>query len=1298
MNVKWHRTSLLSILSILSSGQSAMAQQFSRLNADHHELRWTTPIYNRFSETESKSFLWFDGAQYDPSKNFLPYYFQRDEVYSTAPITARIENAFYEAMDPNSLAAIGSQASQIGSEPEITAFVTNARDKHYSNVRIVPMRRNGATGNLERLVSFDIKVSREAAVQRNSHQQVTYATSSVLATGTWYKIGVVKNGVHKLDYAFFSSLGIDMSSIDPRNIRIYGNGRGQLPFNNYVPHADDLRESSIVVQGEADGVFDQSDYALFYGVGPNTWQYDSIDDHFHHHVHDYSDTTYYFLNTDLGAGARVQLQASSAFTPTHTVNSFDDYDFHEYDHENLIKSGRTWYGEKFDIIGSYSFAFSFPNIETSTMAWVDVDLISRYGSQHTYGLACQSATSLLTVNAAQMNTYYAPYALVGNQSMQFNPTGPALTVSVSRSLNISGGPLGWLNWIEVNVRRQLRMSGSQMEFRDINSVGTGNVAEYYFGNYTISTNIWDVTDCANPKVQAVTPIAGNLVWALPADTMHEFIAFYSSNFLTPYNHGQVTNQNLHAAQPVDYIIVTHPNFMSQAVELAQLHADYDTLSSIIVTPQQIYNEFSSGAQDVTAIRDFIKMLYERATTAEELPKYVLLLGDGSYDHKYRIPNNTNYIPTFQNINALGLTESYVSDEFYGLLNDSGEWDSGNDIGDCDIGIGRFPVQNTAEAQGIVDKIRFYMTKQPPVINAAACSNDQCSAGGEWRNTVVFVGDDEDSNIHMSQSDQLATMVDTGYDNYNVDKIYLDAYLQEQTPGGERYPTVNEAITRKVDRGCLIFNYTGHGGEVGLAHERVVEVQQINAWDNLCNMPLFVTATCEFSRYDDPGRTSAGEYVLLNAKGGGIGLFTTVRLVYSTPNFILNRNFYKNVFEPINGEMPHIGDVYRLTKDISGNSVNNRNFTLLGDPALKLSYPANRVITTEVNSVPVNMSQADTLNALSQVTIKGIVADSLGNIMSGFTGVLYPTVFDKPATITTLQNDPPTAPFVYKLQRNVLYHGKVSVVNGNFEFTFVVPRDISYQYGIGRISYYAEDGITDAQGFYENLIIGGSNNNAVADNVGPKVRLFLNDSLFIQGGITDENPKLFAMVSDSNGVNTVGNGIGHDIVAVLDDETDNAVVLNDYYQSNINSYQNGTIIYPFADLAVGKHTLSLKVWDVYNNSSTVVTEFEVKEASGLQLSHVLNYPNPFTSTTSFYFEHNQCCTDFDVMIQVFTVSGKLAKTINQRIYAEGFRSQAIEWDGTDDYGDKIGRGVYIYRMYVRSAEGLTAEHYEKLVIL
>lgn len=1301
-----NKRTLLSLTAITLALTGLFGQKARPLiDLDHRELNWSAPMVTQFSPIEQRSFLWFDGASYDAGRDFLPLFSEnRALVANATSASVQITDPVYQPLDAASVSVLGASVSYLGTSAEVKSSVLISRKMPFAQITILPLRKNPVTGVPEKLVSFSLHVTGIVSQQRLA-PATAYASSSVLSTGTWYRIGVTNTGIQKLDYNFFSSMGIDMSTLDPRNIRLYGNGHGQLPFSNSGQHADDLQEYAIIVQGENDGVFDQGDFVAFYGTSQNTWyipnQPNPWEDtlnahaHFHHHVNNYSDTTYYFICPDKGPGKRIGTQASSSLTPTNTVTSFDDFQFHENDASNLIKSGREWYGEEFDIINSYSFGFNFPNIDMSSLACVEVNLVSHCDVSNNYLVNAQNNSGTITVNGTIPGCYYCPVANASGTEICFNPTGPVITVSITRQNSTAQG---WLNWIRVNARRQLKMSGTQMGFRDSKSVGAGNVAQYSLSGYTSSLAVWDVTDLANVASQNFTVNAGDLQWTLPADSLREFIAYDGTQYFSPTYFGQVENQNLHALQPADFIIVSHPDFLAQANELAQLHEQRDNLNYIIVTPQQIYNEFSSGAQDVTAIRDFVRMLYMRAATQADIPRYLLLFGDGSYDNKHRLPSNSNYIPTFQNLNSVGPTESYVSDEYYGLLDDAGGWDDSSDIGAVDIGVGRFPVRTADEAQQMVDKITHYMTRQQPVVNVSPCVTDQCSRGGEWRNWLCFIGDDEDSDIHMSQSDQLATYVDTFYDDFNIDKIFFDAYPQQQTPGGERYPDVTDAINKRVDRGCLIMNYTGHGGEVGLAHERVVEVSQINAWTNICNLPLFVTATCEFSRFDDPSRTSAGEYVFLNPGGGGIGLFTTVRLVYSTPNFNLNQKFYQCAFEPINGEMPRIGDLYRITKITSGNNTNNRNFTLLGDPALRLNYPVNNVVTSEVNNVAVTSTSSDTLRALSQVTIKGYVADTAGNIMTGFNGILYPTVFDKYKTITTLANDPPNPPFTFKLQKSVLYHGKVSVVNGNFQFSFVVPKDISYQYGVGRISYYAEDGQTDASGSYEKIIVGGSNTNAPADVTGPQVQLFLNDSNFVSGGITNDSPHLYAVVRDSNGVNTVGNGIGHDIVAILDEASDNAIVLNEYYQADLNSYQSGKIIYPFENLSEGTHTLSLKVWDVYNNSTTVKTEFVVTKSAGLVLDHVLNYPNPFTTNTSFFIEFNQCCTQYDIMIQVFTVSGKLVKTINEHVNSEGYRSEPIEWDGRDDYGDLIGRGVYVYRAVARADDGKTAEKYEKLVIL
>jgi hypothetical protein len=1296
----FHLTRNLSLALLFSAFFSpAFGQRVvTETESNKRELRWTAPMTTQFSETESRSFLWFDGASYNAEKNFLPVFTERRKLSEGSnAATATISNEVYVPLDPASVTALGTAVAFLTTEAQLTTNFTLNRKEPFANVSIIPLRKNPTNGQIEKLISFSLEI-RGINSERNSSPVSTtsFASSSVLATGTWHRIGVVNTGVYKLDYNFLSSLGIDMSTLDPAMIRLYGNGHGQLPYSNSGAHQDDLIEYAIKVNdANSNGIFDTDDYALFYGTSPNSWSYNTTHAHYHHSVHNYSDTTFYFLTTDLGPGKRILPQASSSATPTGTVTSFDDYQFHEYDNENMIKSGREWYGEKFDILNSHSATFNFPNIDMSAQFCAEVDLISRSDDSNIlYNVTAQSCTGVINPGAISSASYFGPFAAPGETMICCNPTGALINVTITKQ---SANAVGWLNWIRVNARRHLIMSGSQMSFRDSRTAGVGNVAQYILDGYNANISVWDVTDLSNIGLQSGAQQSTTFTWTLNADDVHEFIAFDGTNYMTPVNFGQVPNQNLHAMQPVDFIIVSHPDFLAQAEELGQLHLTADGLSYLIVTPQQIYNEFSSGAQDVTAIRDFVRMLYYRSSTHYSTPRYMLLFGDGSYDNKHRMPGNSNFIPTFQNLNSLEPSVSYTADEYYGLLDDAGGWDDQSDAGEVDIGIGRFPVRSVSEAQAMVDKVRHYMTRQQPVVNVSACANDACPKGGEWKNWLCFIGDDEDYNDHMRQSNDLATFVDTAYDNYNIDKIFLDAYQQYQTPGGERYPDVNDAIDKRVDMGALMINYTGHGGEVGLAHERILEVSQINAWTNYCNLPLFVTATCEFSRFDDPARTSAGEYILLNSGGGGIGLLTTVRLVYSYPNFTLNQRFYECAFEPIDGGMPRIGDIYRITKSTSGTSTNNRNFTLLGDPALRLNYPVNTTTTTEINNVVIT-SQPDTLRALSHVTIEGYVADTAGNIMTGFNGILYPTVFDKEKTLTTLANDPPLGPFTFKLQKSILYHGKVSVVNGYFSYSFVVPRDIAYQYGKGRVSYFADNGQTDASGNYENIVIGGSNPNAPVDVTGPQVKLYLNDSNFVFGGITNASPKLFAVIVDSNGVNTVGNGIGHDVVAVLDEESGNAIVLNDYYQADMNSYQSGKIIYPFANLTPGKHTLSLKVWDVYNNSTTVKTEFTVTDPTGLTLDHVINYPNPFTTHTSFFIEYNQCCTEYDIMIQVFTVSGKLVKTINEHVNSDGFRSDPIEWDGKDDYNDSIGRGVYIYHVVARTADGMSAEKYERLVIL
>ena len=1179
----------------------------------------------------------------------------------------------------------------IKSEFEVSTLIGFRKKQPVATVRVVPIRKSGS--GYERLVRFQLQVTPSVSPQRTTSR--AYSTNSVLASGSWFRIATTQQGVHKMTYQFLKDLGIDVDNIDPRRLRIYGNGGGQLPFNNSKFRYDDLQENAILVQGENDGVFDNTDFVLFFATAQTRWKYDGTGETFSHQLNGYSDSTYYFITTDLGSGKRIQHLAEASGTPNQTVSTYNDYQFIESELVNLLKSGREWYGESLDNLNSSrSYNFSFPNLVTSEQATFRANMIARaVNGSSTTNRVSASLSGISPIVTYFNNVGTSPqdnYALPISFNQAFLPSSSTISASISFSSS-DPNALGWVNYLEMNARCQLTATGrgTQMGFRDVRSVGTGNITEFNLTSVTNSHQVWDITDPLNVAIQDHRFLGNQILFTTETSVLKEFQLLDGVNYLVPVKAGGIANQNLHALPQAGMIIVAPEGFLSTADKLADYHRSHDGLVVHVVTHRQIFNEFSSGAQDVSAIRDFMKMFYDRATSPADMPRYLLLYGDASYDMKYRITNNSNIVTSYQSAGSLNQTQTYMSDDFFGLLDDTeGDWTSGEIV---DMAVGRLPVRTATEAEAMLNKILRYGGGDDPAIVL-----------GDWRNTITFVGDDQDSNTHFKQSDTLAVRNDRNEPVYNIDKIYLDAYNQISTPGGQRYPDAQQAIIDRVQRGTLLLTYIGHGGEVGWAHERILEVSDINGWTNFNKQAAFLTATCEFTRVDDPSRTSAGELVMLNPNGGGICLFTTSRLAFSSSNNNLCQRFFTHVFTPINGRMPTMGEVFEQTKIDVYTDPYVRNFLLIGDPALRMAYPQYEVVTSTINGVPANLP-TDTLKALSRITVTGEVRGLNGSRLTSFNGTLYPTVYDKTETIYTLGNDinvtnDPSFPAPFQLRKNVIFRGKVSVTNGTFSFTFIVPRDIRFQYGYGRISYYAQNGQTDAHGYNNDIVVGGYNSLAAADSKGPEIRLYMNDEKFVRGGLTDANPYLYAIVSDTSGINTIGNGIGHDMTAELSTETNKIHVLNDYFESDLNSYQNGKVYYPFSELSPGPHTVTFKVWDVYNNSSESSTDFIVAESADLALSHVLNYPNPFTTRTTFMFEHNRPYTNLDVQVQVFTVSGKLIKTISGKIFSTGYRSDDLHWDGLDDFGDRIGRGVYVYKLRVRASDGSYADKFEKLVIL
>lgn len=1241
-------------------------------------ISWTAPReitlpYEPNEQPEKKTILHFQNASYGESDKLVPAFFELVRVNENyRDFSIKLDGEIYAEMTALEISALQDQFVPGNLIiPEAIAYYE--RKVPYINLRLIPIRINPATGKYEKLLRFKIEIVPEPAKMVSSLTPKNgFITNSLLSNGKWVKIRIETDGVYQLTYSELVSMGFD----NPANIRLFGNGNKMLPLNNYEPRIDDLSEKAVHIEKGADNIFNQGDYILFYAQGIVDWEYNSTTEFFEHSKHLYSKYNYYYLTTLAGEQKTVTDLSQPAEAFTHISEAFNDYRFHEVEINNLILSGRQWFGELFDVETSKSFPFSFPNIVNGSQVKVKSAFAARSPVNSSFNLSVNQQNILSAgISSVNMTSYISDYALVNSGTGSFNATDGNFNLTVNYN-KPSPSSQGWLDYIIVNARRNLIMSGSQMQFRDLLVVGPGNITEFRISGAQPGMRVWDISDPWNVKNITGSIEENEYRFKHSTETLDQFIAFTNNNFLKPTVIGDVPNQNLHGLPQTDYIIIVHPAFLSQAFQLAGYRSTNDGLNVTVVTPEQIYNEFSSGRPDVSALRNFVKMFYDRAVSEADMPKYLLLFGDGSYNNLDDSPTNTNFIPTYQSENSLRPTQSFVTDDFFGLLDD----DEGGHTGMLDIGIGRLPVVTAEQAQNAIDKILRYKNQENK---------------GDWQNYITIIGDDGDNNIHMQQADFLADYVRDNYSFFNIDKIYLDAYQRVSGSGGQRYPEVNRAIQNRINKGTLLINYTGHGNELRLAHENILDINDILNLRNRNVLPVFMTATCEFSRFDNPQRTSAGETLLLNPAGGGVALFSTTRLVYATPNFFLNQNFYQYIFSENDGDLYRLGDVMRLTKNSSGTGINKLNFTLLGDPAMQLAVPKYEVKITEINGIPVSATP-DTLKAMGRYTIKGEVEVN-GSKATNYNGLLYSTVFDKKQQFTTLSNDG-NPPFTFESRNNIIYRGKSSIADGKFEFTFYVPKDIQYHIDAGKISTYATGNEGEAKGAFFNFMVGGTSDDIENDTKGPSIELFMNDRNFVFGGTTNENPVLIAFLSDSTGINTTGSGIGHDITATLNGNTNDPLVLNEFYTSETDDFQSGSIEYPFSQLEEGNHSIKLKAWDVYNNSSEEYLEFVVAKSAKLALRNVLNYPNPFTNFTFFHFEHNQPGSQIDIIIQIFTISGRLVKTIETSSFSQGYKPEPIPWNGLDDYGDNIGRGVYLYRVKIRSENGQVAEKYEKLVIL
>ena len=873
---------------------------------------------------------------------------------------------------------------------------------------------------------------------------------------------------------------------------------------------------------------------------------------------------------------------------------------------------------------------------------------------------------------------------------------------------------GYLDYISIEATRALNFSDNQFQFKNNTVALTSGVGQYTITNASQVSEIWDVTDIYNVTNTVNTDSDSAFSFTSDLGEIKTYVAVTSLDYFEPKMDAdkKIDNQNIKGTvflnndgqfQDVDYIIIAPNNMLNQANRLAEINKKQYGLNVKVFGLNEIYNEFSTGNQDIGAIRNLVKYVYDNASVPENRLKYLCLFGDGSFDYKDRFENNTNIVPSWYSYNSFNLTNSFVSDDFYGMMDDNEGTMINSDK--MDIAVGRILADTPQRAKELVDKIESYYVKE---------------AFGSWRNNFVVVSDDVDKDwegILQETTDNVGNLVNQEKPFINVVKIHTDAFKQETSAGGNRYPQVTESMVNAIDNGALVVNYFGHGGEDGLASERILSKLDVQGLRNFCKLNCFVTVTCEFTKFDNPFRETAGEFTYWNKQAGAIALITTTRQVFVSFGITFNNILEEYLFSFSDNdtyqdyEYPSMAEALMLTKNdaaISGQSQKRLVF-FIGDPAMKLAFPKPNIQLTKINDVPIGQV-TDTLKALSYIKLAGEVTDVSGAIISDYSGTLSTTIYDKNIERQTLANDGTRlngqlVKLDFTTLGEIIFRGQASVTNGQFEFDFVVPKDIGIPVGFGKVSFYSKNEtlLQDQSGVSINTVkIGGLNENAAEDNTGPVITLYMNDESFVSGGITNESPSLLAKLEDDNGINTAS-GIGHDIVAILDGDETNPFILNDYYQTEVDNYQKGTLNYPFRDLEPGLHTLTVKVWDVYNNSSVSEIQFVVFDKDqDLVIDNVLNYPNPFVNYTEFWFNHNSS-TPLDVSIQIFTVSGKLVRTLNGQTN-EGLKvtsslSRDMVWDGRDDFGEKIGKGVYIYKLTVQSnLLNKKVEKIEKLVIL
>lgn len=1256
----------------------------------------------------------------------FPVFFPDNKSYRVEVVDARYEEvagqikpvpAFKNSKNKEGLVPVFVEDEKIYREnkyyPAEAAFVGRVgalRNKYFGNLKIYPCQYNPATGTVRKYNYLRVRIVfggtlvvvnkplsfeersfiRNAAINSEiaenwstrefNHEGDSGPANSVLASGDFYKIEVRETGMYKLDRNFLQSAGINVGSIDPRTIKIYGNGGEELSYDNLMNVPTDPVENCIYVSGEDDGQFNNGDFIVFYGKSANDWKYDASSRNYYHKINHYSAANYYWITYGGNNGLRMSVSNSPAVQGLQPLTEFNERFFDEPEVNNLASTGLLWLSQRISVNQSFTF-------NKELKGYVDgsnVNFRFRFGNgsffPNTWRLEDVNSNFLMNQFVPQLTNGFSHISLVhlNNNLMGVNyPLLPGKTgINFKASLRSQDGNspnvAGYYDYYEVHYKRKFLADNNVLRF---NSPDTSGVLEFQVNGFSASDiKIYNVTDFRN--VGIVNPISfSNGTARFQSNTNpgepNEFFAVGGSSYKTPASvSSRIPNQNLKGdlINGASFIIITPKDF-ANAAERLKAHREIpgdNYIRTTVVDIEKIYNEFGAGLSDPMAIRNFLKFAN---TYWQERPVYVLFFGDGSYDYKniYNLSTKNWIFPVEKNSEYANDVDSYCSDDYLVELNESYPEPGGITI--PDLGHGRLPVNSSEEANVAVDKILAY--ENPATFD-------------KWRTECLYIADDgwttenvngEEGSLHTDQCEDVAQNYSPGYLKKN--KIYIVSYPSEFTPQGRRKPSANTDIIREWNEGKLIINYTGHGSIDLWAHEHIFERQvTIPLLTNKDKYSFVTIASCDLARWDDPYNLSAGEQLVIIKDKGAIGVLAAVRPVYSIPNATFNNKFYQNMFtiDTLNMTLRLGKAMFNVKQSLFFE--NDLKFALMSDPTIRLGVPQVRTRIDSINSTSGNT--VFEMKALQKVKISGSIIRPDSTVWSDYNGTFNLEVLDVDKIINYVDFG---YAFNYRLFGGTIYVGRTNISNGKWTVDFVVPRDISYNPGRGKILSYFNNQSTDGLGYSDNFTMNGIDSTAQIDTLGPVVNIYLDSRNFRTGDLVNQNPKLIADFTDENGINLTGT-IGHKIEAVVNDDENNKIDLTPYYTSN-NSYQNGSVEYQMDNLADGHYKLNVKAWDTYNNFSSSSVEFDVKSNSELVLEDIYNYPNPMQDFTNFVFEHN---LDDPLIadIRIYTIGGRLIRELNKSNITDKFVS--IEWDGKDSDGDIIANGTYIYKILIKSEDG------------